>query len=185
MTDTSAIGTDIRALRSTRRMTLTDLAEALGKSVGWLSQVERGISTPSISDLQAIARTLEVPMSMFFGSHQGPEEERGLVVRASGRREIGERDNGLVEALLSPDLTDAFEVVHSTFLPGASLDQPRQRATSEVVYLVSGTLDLWINDQPFTIHAGDSFRIKGAQYRWANPYDTPACAIWVISPPVY
>ena len=54
-----------------------------------------------------------------------------------------------------------------------------------VVYLLSGRLDIWIGDQGFTVEAGDSFRIRGADYRWANPYDDPACAIWVISPPVY
>ncbi|MFW2587339.1 helix-turn-helix domain-containing protein [Sagittula sp. SSi028] len=185
MDDPDTLGSDIRALRSARKMTLTEMAEQLGKSVGWVSQVERGLSTPTVSDLHAFARVLDTPMSMFFGAPKGPEDERGLVVRASGRREIGERDNGLVEALLSPDLTDDFEVIHSTFLPGAELDTPRQRATTEVVTMIAGTLNIWIGDTAFTVQTGDSFRIKGSEYRWANPYDTPAQAIWVISPPVY
>ncbi|MSU89255.1 helix-turn-helix domain-containing protein [Rhodobacteraceae bacterium 2CG4] len=179
------LGQDIRALRNARSMRLEELARGAGKSLGWLSQVERGISTPSVDDLQNIARILDVPMSMFFGVADAAEDEQGLIVRASARRQIGERDNGLVEALLSPDLTDDFEVVHSTFLPGAALGQNRRRATSEVVYLISGKLDVWIEDRHFTIEAGDSFRIKGSEYRWANPYDDPASAIWVISPPVY
>ncbi len=124
-------------------------------------------------------------MSIFFGVADAPDHERGLVVRGASRRKIGERDSGLFEALLSPDLSDDFEVIHSTFMPGSSLEQSRQRATSEVVYLMSGKLNIWIDEQPFTIETGDSFRIKGAEYRWANPYDEPASAIWVISPPVY
>ena len=179
------IGGDIRALRKTRNLTLKEFAEALDRSVGWLSQVERGLSELSIKDLRAMARIFDVPLSMFFGATDGPEDERGLVVRTSARREIGERDEGLIESLVSPDLTDDFEVIHSTFLPGSALDEPKQRATTEVAYLVSGRLDLFIDDQQFTIEAGDSFRIKGSEYRWANPYTDPACAIWVISPPVY
>ncbi len=181
----TGIGQDIRALRLSRKMTLESLAKAVGKSVGWVSQVERGLSVPTVDDLHSFARILNAPTSIFFGIADGPENERGLVVRASARRQIGERDSGLLEALVSPDLTDDFEVIHSTFLPGASLKNSRRRATSEVVYLVSGKLDIWIEDRNFTIAAGDSFRIKGSQYRWANPYDEPAFAIWVISPPVY
>lgn len=181
----TTLGQDIRALRTARKMTLDTMARALGKSVGWLSQVERGLSSPSIRDLHSIAGVLEVQTSLFFGVAEAPENERGLVVRATARRDIGARDDGLVETLLSPDLTDEFEVIHSTFLPHAQLDDPRQRATCELVYLVSGKLQIEIAGQSFTITAGDSFRIKGAAYRWANPFDDPAVAIWVISPPVY
>ncbi len=179
------IGQDLRALRNARKITLDEIAKALGKSVGWVSQVERGLSTPTVDDLHEFARILDVPMSIFFGVPDAPENERGLIVRASARRAIGERDSGLFEALVSPDLSDDFEVIHSTFLPGAALKNSRKRATSEVVYLISGKLDVCIDDQLFHITAGDSFRIKGAPYRWANPYDDPAFAIWVISPPVY
>ncbi|WP_369385489.1 helix-turn-helix domain-containing protein [Limimaricola cinnabarinus] len=161
MHDPDTLGHDIRALRGARGMTLAGLAERLGRSVGWLSQVERGLSTPTVEDLHAMGEILGAPVSMFFGSPRGPAEERGLLVRAAHRREIGERDSGLVEALISPDLTDDFEVVHSTFQPGAALDRPRFRATTtEVVYLLSGRLDVWIEDRGFTVEAGDSFRIK-------------------------
>lgn len=179
------VGQDIRALRVSRKMTLENLARALGKSVGWASQVERNKSKPSVDDLHKIARVLKAPVSIFFGIADAPEEERGVVVRAAARREIGERDNGLFETLISPDLTDDFEVIHSSFLPGSSLSRARKRATTEVVYLVSGKLDIWIAEKKFTVDAGDSFRIKGSEYRWANPYHDPALAIWVISPPVY
>jgi transcriptional regulator with XRE-family HTH domain len=185
MSDTKTIGGDIRALRKSRKMTLEDLAKGTQKSLGWISQVERGLSAPTVSDLHDIARVLEVSISLFFGEADAPEGEKGHVVRASARRELGHRDNGLVEELLSPDLTDDFEVLHSKFLPHSALKKSRARATTEVVYLISGVLDIWIEDQCFTIQAGDSFRIKGAQYRWANPYNDPANAVWVISPPVY
>ena len=98
---------------------------------------------------------------------------------------MGSRTAGLVEELLSPDLTDDFEMVHSTFEPHSEISTPVQRPTQEVGYLISGQLDLEIDGKVFKINPGDSFRIKGEMHRWMNPYDTPAVAVWVIAPPVY
>ena len=183
--DTNTLGKDLRALRTSRKMTLEELGARLDRSVGWLSQIERDISTPRVSDLREIADVFGVPLSLLFGYPDAHESERGKVVRATARRIMGEPDKGLVETLISPDLTDNFEVIHSTFQPGSQRGKPISRPTQEVAYLVSGKLDIWLDEDPFTLEAGDSFRVRGQSYRWANPYDTPAIAIWVISPPVY
>ncbi|MFQ5623301.1 MAG: helix-turn-helix domain-containing protein [Paracoccaceae bacterium] len=181
----TTLGADLRALRRARGITLEEIARKLGRSVGWMSQVERDISQPGIADLRAIAGALGVPMSLFFGQADAPEEERGRIVRARARRRIGSGPAGLVEELLSPDLTDDFEVVHSVFEPGAVLPREQTRPTQEVGYLVSGRLTLWIGGREFALNPGDSFRIRGEPHRWANPHDKPAVAIWVIAPPVY
>ena len=135
----SSLGEDLRALRTTRKMTLEDLAQKLGRSVGWLSQIERDISPPRLSDLRQIAGIFEVPLSIFF----------------------------------------------STFQPGSSRTNRISRPTQELAYMISGKLDIWLDDDAFTVTTGDSFRIRNASYRWANPYSDPAVAGWVISPPVY
>lgn len=179
------LGADLRALRKSRGLTLADLSDRLNRSVGWLSQVERDKSEPSITDLRHMAAALEVPVSMLFGQALAPVEEDGFVVRNGARRPIGSGVAGLVEELLSPDLTDDFEMVHSTFEPGSEIGETVTRPTQEVGYLMSGKLDLTIAGRCFTIFPGDSFRIRGEPFRWANPYDTPAAAIWVIAPPVY
>ena len=62
-----SLGADLRTLRKARGMTLQALADALGRSVGWLSQVERDKSEPSVSDLRDISAALDVPISMLFG----------------------------------------------------------------------------------------------------------------------
>ena len=178
------LGADLRALRRARQLTLQDLASSLGRSVGWLSQVERDLSEPSITDLRRMARLFDVSVSSLFRVQAAPGEE-GHIVRRDARRPIGSRSEGLIETLLSPDLTDDFEVVHSTFAPGAAISDPVTRPTQEVGYIVRGQLDLWIDGQLFHLAAGDSFRVRGEPYRWSNPHDTPCEAIWVISPPVY
>ncbi|WP_343080178.1 helix-turn-helix domain-containing protein [Ostreiculturibacter nitratireducens] len=180
-----SLGSDLRTLRKARGLTLAAMADRLGRSVGWLSQVERDLSVPGIADLRQIASILEVPLSLFFGRAAVVDGEDGIVVRAGARRPIGSAEAGLVEELLSPDLTDAFEVVHSTFRPGASLSRGVARPTQEVGYLVSGRLEITIGGRSFIVGPGDSFRIRGEPYSWANPYEEPAVVIWVIAPPVY
>ena len=157
----------------------------MGRSVGWLSQVERELSEPTINDLREMARVFDVSVSMLFRNDVAPAEEAGFIVRKAARRPIGPKIEGLAEELLSPDLTDDFEMVHSTFAPGSRITEPVSRPTQEVGYLVQGRLDIEIAGATHTIHPGDSFRIRGEAFRWSNPYDTPAIAIWVIAPPVY
>ena len=71
--ETGGIGPDLRALRKARGVTLAELALATGRSVGWLSQVERGLSTPTIDDLRRLADRLSAPISLFFGDPAAPE----------------------------------------------------------------------------------------------------------------
>lgn len=180
-----SLGADLRALRKARGLTLVDMADQLGRSVGWLSQVERDMSAPGINDLRDIAQVLDVSVSSLFRSSAAKVEELGYVVRSNTRRPIGSREAGLVEELLSPDLTDDFEVVHSTFEPGAVLANFVTRPTQEVGYIISGGLTLWVGDKRFELGQGDSFRFRGEAFRWENPHDAPCHVIWVISPPVY
>ncbi|EPX84878.1 putative transcriptional regulator [Rubellimicrobium thermophilum DSM 16684] len=119
----SGFGADLRALRRARGLTLQALAGAAGRSVGWMSQVERGLSRPSLDDLRRLARALDVPLAALMRP-EGPEEERGVVLRAGARRPIGSRAEGLTEELLSPDLSDAFEVIRSALPPGRACPTP-------------------------------------------------------------
>ena len=180
----SSLGADIRALRKSRKLTLVDLAGALDRSVGWLSQVERDKSVPSIVDLNRMAEVLDVSISSFLQVGADPDEE-GIIVRSSARRPIGSRVEGLTEALLSPHLTDDFEMLFSRFEPGSYTPAPVERQTQEVGYILSGTFELVVGGKRFSLSAGDSFRLRGAPFEWRNPGDVDCEIIWVISPPVY
>ncbi len=180
----SSLGADIRSLRKARKMTLVDLADVLGRSVGWLSQVERDKSHPAISDLSRIAEALDVSFSSFLQVGTTPEEE-GRIVRADARRPIGSRTEGLSEALLSPDLTDDFEVILSTFAPHSRLKEPLTRPTQEVCYIVSGQFEIALDGKRFSLKAGDSFRLRGEEFQWWNRHDIPCEIVWVIAPPIY
>ncbi|WP_246676321.1 XRE family transcriptional regulator [Mesorhizobium sp. B1-1-5] len=176
---------DIRALRKARGLTLAEIALKLGRSVGWVSQVERGLSVPSLGDLRAFASLFDVPISLFF-SHDVPvEQERGVVVRAGSRRSLGTSESGLVEELLSPDLGGSFEMLRSVFAPGSELETETRRPTEEAGYVASGTFEIEIGGVWHRLGEGDSFRFEGKPFRWRNPGAEPAVVIWVVSPPVY
>jgi transcriptional regulator with XRE-family HTH domain len=87
-----AIGSQIREFRSQLKMTMLEVAKQAGVSTGMLSKIERGVTSPSLSTLSAIARALNVPVTSFFRRY---EEQRdcsyvrageGLVIERLGTR---------------------------------------------------------------------------------------------------
>src|SRR5690606_17995877 len=137
-----------------------EIALKLGRSVGWVSQVERGLSMPSLADMRSFASLFDVPISLFFGHDVPDERERGTIVRAGRRRALGTSDTGLVEELLSPDLGGSFEMVRSEFAPGAELPARNLRQTEEAGYVVSGIFEIEIDGTWHRLTAGDSFRFE-------------------------
>lgn len=181
----STVGGDIRALRKSRDIRLIQLAADLGRSTGWLSQIERGQAEPAISDLRNIATYFDMPLSFFFRNEQAAEGEQGFIVRKSTRGTLGSRMGGLVEELLSPHLSADFEMLRSEFEGGAKSDWINARPTQEGGYIITGRLDLWIKDRKFELNEGDSFQFQNEPYRWENPTDEITVAFWVVSPSVY
>ncbi len=179
------VGNDVRALRKAHGLTITQLADQLERSVGWLSQVERGQNDPSIEDIRQLSKIFEVPISFFFRNDLAEASERGFIVRKDSRASLGSRRDGLVEELLSPDLSGDFEIIHSTFEPGKSCEWVSARPTLEAGYLIAGSLKLSFRDREFQLDTGDSFQFQNEDYRWENAGTISATAIWVISPPVY
>ncbi|MGL4310125.1 MAG: helix-turn-helix domain-containing protein [Paracoccaceae bacterium] len=180
------VGDDIRSLRKTRDMTLAQLAADVGRSVGWLSQIERGQTTPSVRDLGLLAERLEVNISFFFRSTSRAQEEQGLVLRAADRPIIGSAESGLTEELLSPTLNGSFEMIRSVFAPRSSSEGLRKaRPTEDGGVLLSGAITLTVGDTEVNLAPGDSFQFKQTDYAWRNDGDDPAIVIWVVSPPIY
>ncbi|MDD9921964.1 MAG: XRE family transcriptional regulator [Boseongicola sp.] len=180
-----SLGRDLRALRKSRGLTLVEVAERVDRSVGWMSQVERDLSEPTLEEIETLSEVLDVSVTTLFGQAPARKGEEGIVVRKDARRPVGKRADGLVEELLSPDLTDEFEVVHSMFEPGAKRSDAVTRPTQELAYIVSGCLDVTVEGETFSLTAGDSLRIREQPFRWENKTNEPCIAIWVIAPPVY
>ena len=70
-------------------MTLQQLALASGRSVGFLSQIERNLTRPSVTALQDVSSALDVHIGWFFPEDvSGDADERDVIVRANHRRKL-------------------------------------------------------------------------------------------------
>src|SRR5690606_28250273 len=76
------IGRKLRLRRRIRGMSLREAAAAAEVSLGQLSQIERGVSTPSIAGLQRICQALQMPIAWLFDDKAAPANEGEVVVRA-------------------------------------------------------------------------------------------------------
>jgi transcriptional regulator with XRE-family HTH domain len=180
------IGREIRSLRKARGVTLAELAQASGLSIGYLSLLERDRATPSIKALHAVSRALGVTISWFFETSDAPEAERDLVVRRTRRRRL-DYSAGVVDELLSPNLAGALELLSCRFPPGASSgDEPYTHAGEEAGVVIRGRLELWVDGRTLTLEAGDSFGFQSAlPHRYRNPGPDETEVIWAITPPSY
>ncbi|HZD26614.1 MAG TPA: XRE family transcriptional regulator [Alphaproteobacteria bacterium] len=182
------IGEQIRDLRKARDLTIAELARRIGRSVGYVSQIERNLSAVSISVLQQIAGALGVQVSWFFqGNAVAPEDERDFIVRRGNRRRLQFDGGAVVEELLSPNLRGRLELVLTTFRPGGQTgDTDRVRKGEEAGLVLSGTLEILVESRRFTLEAGDSFAFRNAgRHRCRNPGRIDATVLWVHTPPSY
>jgi transcriptional regulator with XRE-family HTH domain len=187
-TKLSPLGNQIRDLRDARGLTLAELARAIGKSIGYVSQIERDRSEVSISTLKAISEALNVQIGWFFqGYDLRVPAEHGYVVRRDNRRRLNFPGTGIAEELLSPTLTGEAELILSTFASGArSGDGQVSRMAEQSGYVIAGQLQLDVGAKQFVLQAGDSFRIgRGESFSASNPGAQTSIALWVIAPPLY
>ncbi|WPE22910.1 XRE family transcriptional regulator [Shinella zoogloeoides] len=177
------VGKTLRELRRSRRITIQQLAEGLNRSTGYVSQLERGLSQPTLKDLYAACTIFGVPMSWFVDLEEkqpDAEREKDIVVRSGQRRFMLHR--GARTELLTPQLDSDVEFMMSTFEPGLETE-PKNVPTSgaEYGYILKGCLELWVDEEKFELVEGDSYRFnRSSTYRSHNPSKTePTIIIWV------
>jgi transcriptional regulator with XRE-family HTH domain len=186
------LGNEIRQLRKVRGITLQQLALATGKSVGYLSQVERSLTKPSVAALQDISEALAVHIGWFFPEDAaGSLEEREHIVRKPNRRRLtyselsGTEYLGLHDHLLSANLNGELALGISRYVPGASTGDDSYAHNGEEAGLVlSGRLELTIEDRVHLLETGDSFSFKShLQHRYANPSEhEDTLVVWANTP---
>jgi transcriptional regulator with XRE-family HTH domain len=175
------LGQHLRGLRKMHELSLEQLAERCGLSVGALSQIERGITSPTMRSLRRLSEVFNVPMSQLF--HEGdypPVEELGRIVRAQGRRVLSLNTTGVQKELLTPAVSGALEIYLVTIAPGGSSGpELYTHKGEEGGYVMAGEMVLEIEDRVFTLKTGDSFRFKSqTPHRFANNTDTETTVVW-------
>jgi transcriptional regulator with XRE-family HTH domain len=181
------IGRRLAAHRAQRGMRVAELAREVGVTPSLISQIERGMSRPSVSTLFAIAQALDVPVDAFFREPQQPPDGPGgagdgrYAVRRGGRAVIdiegGVRWERLTRSTL--DHLDFFELVYE---PGAE-SHPRQytHPGTEMVLVMSGCLEITIGFERYLLEPGDSIDFPSSMpHRYVNPSTQTARAVTVI-----
>ena len=155
-----AIGREVRAIRRQQNLTVADLAQLTGLSVGMLSKIENGHTSPSLTTLQLLANALTVPLTTFFNSFeerrraQHTKAGAGIDVERAGTRashhykllgHIGSNASGVV---VEPYLIslDSDSDVFRTF----------QHAGIETIYMLEGEVAYRHGDAVYDLEPGDT-----------------------------
>lgn len=176
-----ALARQVRDLRKHRGLTLDELACRIKRSVGFLSQVERGLSRPTVADLTAISEALHVPTTYFYQAT--PPREVDWVTRPNERRTLYYAA-GITDVLVSPTLNGRFAMLESHLAPGASSGEGHLDDSSEQGgFVLEGELTLWLegDEHAVALQPGDSFQLPPhSQFRYANLTNQLARVLWVF-----
>ena len=176
------LGTRIRSLRQARRLTLRDVAERAGVTESFLSQVERDVTSPSIATVQRIARALDLSIAQLFSE----DGDSGRVVRRDARRRVAYPGLGAVDEFLTSNMAGRLQVIMSTIEPGggSGVEPYTHDSDEEVVVVLAGVLDLWVNDEHHVLGEGDAITFPSRLPHWnANHGDGPVTLLFCLTPP--
>jgi transcriptional regulator with XRE-family HTH domain len=174
------IGAIARELRKRAGLALQPLAERAGISTAMLSQIERGLSTPSLRSLRLLSEALEVPISRFFEESAQPRPP-SFVVRTNERRRLRLSPTGVIKDLISPDSPSWIEMYELRLLPGGSSGNDFHRHDGEKAgYVLEGQLQLMLGQESFVLNPGDAFRFPSVvPHMFRNPSESAARIIWI------
>jgi transcriptional regulator with XRE-family HTH domain len=178
----AALAILIHDLRKHKKYTLQELADKIGRSVGFLSQVERGLSRPTVADLTAISQALDVTTTYFYNLSK--PKQLPWVTRPDERRTLYFA-NGITDILVSPKMSASFSMLESLLEPGSSSGERTLSDISEQGgYVLEGELTLWLgdSDEPVVLHTGDAFQLdRHAHCRYGNLSEQPTRVLWVYT----
>lgn len=180
------IGRKLRLRRAIKGRSLQELAEKADISIGLLSQIERGVTTPSLKSLRQICAALDMPVGWLFDVPDG--EHGDVVVRAASRRVMTLGPKGMTKELLSPDSVPGVQMIRIVIQPGGSSgDAPyNNEAGSKCGTVLAGTLGLEVEAREYVLATGDSFAFPAVKlHRFWCVGDGPVDLIWVVTPAVY
>jgi transcriptional regulator with XRE-family HTH domain len=178
------LGNRIRIARKSQEMTLAEVAEQVGVTRSFLSQVERGVVNPSVTTLRRVAQVLRVPLFILLAED---EFSTNALVKESERRTIVLPHTSLTYQLLSPDLNRKIEMVYSKIEVGCvSCEEPVSHPGEECVLMLKGKVRIEVGSEVFIVDEGDSLYFDcGQPHRLTNIGDVTAEMVSAITPPSF
>lgn len=155
-----AIGREVRAFRKAQGTTVAELSETTGLSIGMLSKIENGNTSPSLQTLQTLANALSVPLTSFFRQY---EERREAVHTKAGEGLKTEREGtraGHQYNLLGHIGSNASGVIVEPYLIELTAESDTfetfQHGGIETIYMLEGEVDYRHGNGVFTLKPGDT-----------------------------
>lgn len=174
-TNKLAVGGLIREQRKRLNMTLTALGERAGVTAGYLSQVERLQSVPSLATLGKIAKALDVRIEHFIAV---PTADNAVTRRENRPRfTIGETSITYEKLGFEHPANQLSSLILN--VPPGFHSETVSHDGEEILYVLEGKLEQKIGDEQFVLHQGDSLHFRsGIPHSWANPFEEPARLVW-------
>jgi transcriptional regulator with XRE-family HTH domain len=177
------LGKILRLFREKSGRNLGDVAERAGISISMLSQIERGVVSPSIDTLVMVCRALDLDMTELFRRLTPTSPVR---IHKSGERLKMEREGVGYEQLMTSQLS-AFpsELFLIEVEPGrATAMSGGGHEGAEIGYVLAGSALLTIGPSEYAIAENDSIYFDARlPHRLTNTGTTAFRAVWSISPP--
>ena len=155
-----AIGREVRAYRRQKKITVAELAKMTGLSIGMLSKIENGLTSPSLTTLQSLSRALSVPVTSFFRRFEEPRDAmhtksgEGVEIERAGTR-AGHQYNllGHVGSNSSGVIVEPYLIT----LSGESDIFPTfQHEGIEMLYMLEGEIDYRHGASIYPLKPGDT-----------------------------
>lgn len=176
------VGKRLRAARMAKGLSARQLAAQADVTPAYLSRLETGQLSPTVSTLSKVMQALGEPVALLFNGNDAP----GPLVRREERRII--RNHGVADELLSPTRSGRLEVLETVITSGAgSGDEPYSHGgDEECIVVLAGNLRVDIRDTIYDLGVGDALTFAcRTPHRWTNPGSDEARALWIITPAGY
>lgn len=178
------LGSRLRRLRQQRNLTQEELADRCELSKGFISQVERGLTSPSIATLTDLLESLGTDLKTFFSD----EKESSVVFTRSDmfEKEDGEQLKGSILWLVPNAQKNDMEPILVTLGPGGRTSPVPAHEGEEFGYVLKGSVVLDEGGKRARISSGSSFSLHPDEEHFIeNTGKTVAQFIWVSAPPVF
>lgn len=173
------LGEKIKNIRKSKEYTLKDLSDMTGLSLGFLSNVERDLNSPSISNLQQICQALGINLMEILSE----EQEEKPVTRTKEREEIfnNNKTSLKVERLLSGK--ESLNGIAITIDEKSAFhDLSWGHGYDEIGVVIKGELEIELDKTLYHLYEGDSIFIKeNTPHRYRNPQDCQSVVYWFSS----
>lgn len=166
-------------------MTLKELSQKTGLSTGFLSQLERGLTSIATDSLYTIADALEVDLSYFLCAVKKKEK----FIQKNYMREVHKIDNGtFINYIATNNPTDKIMLPRIIEILPSSTEEslkPYNHEGEEFIYVLEGIVTLFIKGEKHELYPGDSAHYSSTvTHNYAN-YTNKVCKILLICVPNY